>query len=64
MIGNSEAGLPVDSKSSNMNNGPEDSHIASAHSQAGNTMQEIDKEVAEAMASMDAADLADITGGG
>jgi|CXWL01.1.fsa_nt_gi small subunit ribosomal protein S1 len=64
MIGNSEAGLPVDSRSSNLNNGPEDLRNASSHSQSGNTMQEIDKEVAEAMASMDAADLADITGGG
>ena len=63
MIGNSEAGLPVDSTSSNMTNGPEESHIAPAHSQSGSTMQEINKEVEEAMASMDAADLAELTGG-
>lgn len=56
MMGNSDAGLPADSTTARAS----DSHGSAS---AGNSMQEINKEVEDAMASMDAADFAELTGG-
>lgn len=63
MMGNSDAGLPVDSASAGTNFGHEKPRSPQPPPTPGTSMQEIDREVAEAMASMDAADLAELSGG-
>ncbi len=64
MIGNSDAGVPTNSVSTGPNQAAAHSPPDSGQHPSGNSMQEINREVEEAMASMDAADLAELSGGG
>lgn len=64
MTGNSDARVPVDSFSSGPNPSDPLMEAGAAATPSGSSMQEINKEVEDAMASMDAGDFAELTGGG